>query len=216
MITLLYMTQLAAISQDPWFSRVQSPGFADYAALDLDPSEGVPFNQVLDVARAIHAELDALGVVGVPKTSGADGLHIYVPLPPDTPYEAGLLFCQIVATVVAQKHPKIATVERSVRARGKRVYVDYLQNVLGKTLATAYSARASSYAGVSTPLTWKEVDTGVRREDFTIRTAPARLKEKGDLWAALRNGTPADLSLVARYAETAGRVTGSTPGRTRR
>ena len=145
--TLLHMTQLAAISQDPWFSRVNSLEAADHVALDLDPSEGVPFARVLDVARWIHDELEHLGTVGFPKTSGADGLHIYIPLPPGIPYEAGLLFCQIVATVVAQKHPQVATVERHVKARGPRVYVDYLQNILGKTLATAYSARASDYAG---------------------------------------------------------------------
>ena len=115
--TLLYTTQLAAISQDPWFSRLPEPEFADYAAFDLDPSEGVPFETVLDVARWIRDELDTLGARGVPKTSGADGLHIYIPLPAGTPYEAGLLYCQIVATVVAQKHPKLATTERSVRAR---------------------------------------------------------------------------------------------------
>jgi len=195
---LLYMTQLAAISQDPWFSRVQSLQHADYAALDLDPSDGVKFDRVLEVARAIHEELDGLGAIGVPKTSGADGLHIYIPLPPHTPYDAGLLFCQIVATVVSQKHPKIATVERSVRARGPRVYVDYLQNILGKTLATAYSARASDYAGVSTPLTWSEIDDGVRREDFTIKTMPARLKKVGDLWASLRKAKGVDLSRVSR------------------
>jgi bifunctional non-homologous end joining protein LigD len=199
--TLLYMTQLASISQDPWFSRVQSVQFADYVALDLDPSAGVTFDRVLGVARAIRDELEALGAVGVPKTSGADGLHIYIPLPPHTPYEAGLLFCQIIATVVSQKHPKIATVERSVRARGPRVYVDYLQNILGKTLATAYSARASDYAGVSTPLTWREVDRGVRREDFTIKTMPARLKRVGDVWATLRTSKGVDLSSVSRYME---------------
>jgi bifunctional non-homologous end joining protein LigD len=199
--TLLYMTQLASISQDPWFSRVQSVPFADYVALDLDPSAGVTFDRVLEVARAIRDELEALGAVGVPKTSGADGLHIYIPLPPHTPYEAGLLFCQIIATVVSQKHPKIATVERSVRARGPRVYVDYLQNILGKTLATAYSARASDYAGVSTPLTWREVDRGVRREDFTIKTMPARLKRVGDVWATLRTSKGVDLSSVSRYLE---------------
>ena len=116
--TLLYMTQLAAISQDPWFSRVARPTTADYVALDLDPMPDVPFAQVLDVARWIRDELATLGAVGFPKTSGADGAHIYIPLPPGTPYEAGLLFCQIVATVVAQKHPKQATVERSVKARG--------------------------------------------------------------------------------------------------
>ena len=196
--SLLYMTQLAAISQDPWFSRVQSLQYADYAAFDLDPSAGVKFDRVLEVARAIHDELEGLGAIGVPKTSGADGLHIYVPLPPRTPYDAGLLFCQIVATVVAQKHPKIATVERSVRARGPRVYVDYLQNILGKTLATAYSARASDDAGVSTPLTWNEIDDGVRRQDFTIKTMPARLKKVGDLWASLRKAKGVDLSRVSK------------------
>jgi bifunctional non-homologous end joining protein LigD len=195
--TLLHMTQLAAISQDPWSSRMPSIAYADYAALDLDPAAGVPFARVLDVARWIHDELDTLGVTGVPKTSGADGLHVYVPLPPGTPYKAGLLLCQIVATLVVGKHPKIATIERSVRARGPRVYIDYLQNILGKTLAAAYSARASDYAGVSAPLLWDEIDQGVRREDFTIRTLPARLKKVGDLWAALRTAKGVDWSRVA-------------------
>jgi bifunctional non-homologous end joining protein LigD len=203
-MALLYMTQLAAISQDPWFSRVQHPEFADHTAFDLDPSEGVPFARVLDVARWIRDELDVLGAVGVPKTSGSDGLHIYIPLPPGTPYEAGLLFCQIVATVVVQKHPKIATVERTVSARGARVYIDCLQNVLGKTLATAYSARASEYAGVSTPVTWQEIDDGVDRQAFTIETAPSRFEAVGDLWAALRKSKGVDLSRVSRYAERTG------------
>jgi bifunctional non-homologous end joining protein LigD len=202
---LLYMTQLAAVSQDPWFSRVGSPEAADYAAIDLDPADDVPFARVLDVARWVRDELDAIGAVGVPKTSGASGLHIYVPLPAGTPYEAGLLFCQIVATVVAQKHSAVATVERAVRDRGARVYVDYMQNVLGKTLATAYSARASEHAGVSAPLTWKEIDEGVHREDFTINTMPARLKQAGDLWAVMRKSKGVDLSRIERYARSAGK-----------
>jgi bifunctional non-homologous end joining protein LigD len=201
---LLYMTQLAAISQDPWFSRVQHPEFADYAALDLDPADGVPFARALDVARWIRDELEALGTMGVAKTSGADGLHVYVPLPAGTPYDAGLLFCQIIATVVAHKHPKVATVERSVNARGKRVYIDCLQNILGKTLATAYSARASAYAGVSTPVTWREIDDGFDRREFTIQSAPARFAALGDLWAALRTSKGVDLTRVARYAERSG------------
>jgi len=199
LLTLLYMTQLAAISQDPWFSRVQSVDDADYVAIDLDPMPDVPFSQVLDVARWVRDELKSLGAVGFPKTSGAEGLHIYIPLQPGTPYEAGLLFCQIVATVVAQKHPQQATVERMVKNRGRHVYVDYLQNIPGKTLATAYSARASEYAGVSTPLTWREVDEGVDREAFTIRTMPARLKQAGDLWAGLRKSKGVDLSRATRY-----------------
>jgi bifunctional non-homologous end joining protein LigD len=141
----------------------------------------------------------------VPKTSGASGLHVYIPLPRGTPYEAGVIFCQIIATVVAQKHSKVATVERSVKARGPRVYIDFLQNILGKTLATAYSARASEYAGVSTPLTWQEVDEGIDPRDFTLQTVPSRVEKAGDLWAALRKSKGVDLSKVARYAEGNGR-----------
>jgi bifunctional non-homologous end joining protein LigD len=197
--TLLYMAQIAAISQDPWFSRVQSPLDADYVALDLDPGEGATFAQVLDVARWVRDELASLGVPGVPKTSGSSGLHVYIPLPPHTSYESGMLFCQIVATFVAARHPKVATVERMVARRPRgTVYVDFLQNILGKTLATAYSARASRFAGVSTPLTWKELDRGVDPRDFTIRTAAARFRDVGDLWSRLRTDTPADLEAVLR------------------
>ena len=213
--TLLYATQLAAISQDPWFSRAQTPMSADYVALDLDPMPDVPFARVLDVARWIRDELHLLGATGVPKTSGADGMHIYIPMPPETPYQAGLLLCQIVATVVAQKHSKYATIDRAVRNRGRRVYVDCLQNILGKTLATAYSARASKYAGVSAPLSWDEVDAGVRREDFTIQSMPARLRRVGDLWAILRKAKGANLSRVARYAEREGRSRVQSEGRKR-
>jgi bifunctional non-homologous end joining protein LigD len=193
------MTQIAAISQDPWFSRVQSPLDADYVALDLDPGDGTPFSSVLDVARWVRDELDSLKVAAVPKTSGSRGVHVYIPLPANTSYESGQLFCQIVATVVASKHPKVATVERKVKARGRgTVYVDFLQNILGKTLATAYSARASDYAGVSTPLTWKEIDEGIDPRDFTIVTAPARFAEVGDLWARLRTSKSANLKAVFR------------------
>jgi bifunctional non-homologous end joining protein LigD len=199
--TLLYTTQLAAISQDPWFSRVAHPEFADFAAFDLDPVEGVSFEKVLEVARWIRDELDTLDAVGVPKTSGADGLHIYVPMPAGTPYDAGLLFCQIVAALVVQKHPKLATTERAVKARGARVYIDCLQNIMGKTLAGAYSARASDFAGVSTPVTWQEVDEGFDRQAFTIATAPERFERVGDLWAALRKSRGVNLEKVARLEQ---------------
>jgi bifunctional non-homologous end joining protein LigD len=196
--TLLFTTQLAAISQDPWFSRVQHPQFADHAAIDLDPADGVPFARVLDVARWIREELERLGAPAAAKTSGARGLHIYIPLPPGTPYDAGLLFCQIVATVIAQKHPKVATIERAVAARGKRVYLDYLQNILGKTLASAYSARATEDAGVSTPLTWREVADGVDPRDFTIESVPPRIERVGDVWAEFRQSKGIDLERAIR------------------
>ncbi|MEO5742588.1 MAG: non-homologous end-joining DNA ligase, partial [Vicinamibacterales bacterium] len=197
LITLLYMTQLAAISQDPWFSRIESPHMADQCAIDLDPMPGVKFAAVLEVARWVRDELDKLKVTGYPKTSGASGLHIFIPLRPPTPYDAGQIFSQIVATVVAEKHPKVATVVRAVRARGQKVYVDYLQNIEGKSLACAYSARASEFAGASTPLTWKEIDDGVDTRDFTIRTLPDRLASVGDLWAPMQS-TGVDLRKILK------------------
>jgi bifunctional non-homologous end joining protein LigD len=197
LMTLLYMTQLAAVSQDPWFSRADSPDVATHCAIDLDPMPGVKFAWVLDVARWVRDELEKLKVVGFPKTSGASGIHVFIPLREHTPYEAGQIFCQIVATVVAEKHPKIATITRSVHARGQKVYVDYLQNIEGKSLACAYSARASDFAGASTPLTWKEIDAGVDPRDFTIRTLPGRLAKVGDLWAPLLASKGVDLRKLA-------------------
>ena len=201
LLTLLYSVQLAAISQDPWFSRMDSQDVIDHAAIDLDPPDGLPFARVLDVARWVHDELAALKAPAFAKTSGSRGLHIYIPMPAGTPFSAGLLFCQIVATMVAKKHPKAATIERTVRARGSRIYLDYVQNVRGKTLASAYSARANDFAGVSTPITWKEADGGMSPRDFTIRTISNRLDEVGDLWAPLRRSKGADLRAVMRYVE---------------
>ena len=199
--TLAWMAQLAVISQDPWFSRLPDIAEADWVALDLDPMPEAPFGRVVEVARWLHDELDRLGVPCLAKTSGASGLHIYIPLPPGTPYEAGMIFCQIVATIVASRHPRAATVERMVRRRAAdAVYIDYLQNIYGKTLAAAYSARASPFAGVSTPLTWAEVHdglkTGLSPRDFTLENVFDRLAEVGDLWAELRAGARADLRAV--------------------
>jgi bifunctional non-homologous end joining protein LigD len=196
--TLLYLTQLAAISQDPWFSRVQSLHVVDHIAFDLDPMPGTSFETVLDVARWLRDELAKVGATGVPKTSGSDGLHVYVPMPKGTPYDAGRIWAQIVATIVATRHPQQATVERAVKRRGAKVYVDYLQNIEGKTLACAYSARASEFAGASTPLTWDEVDAGVDRRDFTIRTLPERLAAVGDLWKSLWTVKPPNLRAVEK------------------
>jgi len=192
--TLLYMAQLASISMDPFFSTVSALHTPDQVAIDLDPQPGATFAQILDVARWVHEVLERVGVQGFPKTSGSEGLHIFVPLTPGTPYQAGMLFCQIVATMVATAHPAVATVERTVRKRKPgTIYVDYLQNIEGKTLACAYSARASRCAGVSTPLTWDEVHGDVRPEMFTLDTVLPRVREVGDLWAGTRQHEGADL-----------------------
>jgi bifunctional non-homologous end joining protein LigD len=121
-------------------------------------------------------------------------------MPPATPYAAGLLFAQIVATMVADAHPQFATVERSLKARGRRIYVDYMQNALGKTLASAYSARASDFAGVSTPITWQELDEGVSPKDFTVRNFDQRIKDAGDPWVGLRTAKTPELTALLQSA----------------
>jgi bifunctional non-homologous end joining protein LigD len=201
--TLLHMAQLAVISQDPWFSRAQSPRQMDFAAIDLDPMDEAPFSRVRDVARWVHDELEALDLPSFLKTSGSSGLHIYLPLRPGTPFEAGMLFCQIIASIVAGQHPEAATVERAVKKRDpKTIYVDTLQNVEGKTLACAYSARASDYAGASTPLHWRELDDRLDPRAFTIATLPARLAEVGDLWAPLAQSPGIDLEAALERVRT--------------
>ena len=148
----------------------------------------------MDCAEWVEEELARVKVTGFPKTSGSEGLHVFIPLPGGTPYEAGMLFCQIIATMIAAKHPKVATVERMVKRRKNgTIYVDYLQNIQGKTLACAYSARGSAFAGVSAPLTWKEVRQRPTPQDFTIDTMFPRLSKVGDLWTKTRTHSGADL-----------------------
>jgi bifunctional non-homologous end joining protein LigD len=183
--TLLYTVQLGSISVDPWHARVQSLDFADYSIIDLDPGPRATFARVVEVARWVKETMDSLGLHGAIKTSGSRGLHIYMPLPPNTPNEAATLVAQIVATRVSEEHPKAATIERAVKARGATmVYVDYLQNIIGKTVAAAYSARANADAMVSTPIEWEELDGDLDPHDFTIETAPGRFEEVGDIWSS--------------------------------
>ena len=188
--TLLYTVQLGAISVDPWHARVGALEYADYTILDLDPGPRATFARVVEVALMVREELESLGLTGAVKTSGSRGLHVYVPLPPRTPDETALLVAQIVATRVASAHPREATIERSVKARPPAaVYVDYLQNIRGKTVAGVYSVRAKPGATVSTPLRWTEVVPSLDPRRFTIGTMPDRLRRMGDLWApTLRSG----------------------------
>jgi bifunctional non-homologous end joining protein LigD len=182
--TLLYVIQLGAVSIDPWHSRVQSLQMADYSIIDLDPGPRAPFRRVIEVARAVHEVLDELGLHAVPKTSGASGLHVVLPLPRRVPNDGARMVAELVATMVAERHPKIATIERWVRSRpAASVYVDFLQNIRGKTVAGVYSARAEPTATASAPLKWDEVNPDLDPREFTIATLPARVREMGDLWA---------------------------------
>jgi len=175
--------QLGAISFDPWHSRVQSLEYADYTILDLDPGEGTRFKTVVEVAKLVKEELDRYGLHGALKTSGSTGLHIYLPLPARTPLETATLLAQFVASRVAARAPKIATIERAVRKRPRgTVYVDYLQNILGKTVAGVYAVRAKPGATVSTPLAWDELTADLDPRAFTLLTVPDRIAALGDLW----------------------------------
>ena len=183
LLTLLYTVQLGAISVDPWHSRVQSLQYGDYTIIDLDPGPRANFGRVIQVARWAKDVIDGFGLNAAIKTSGSTGLHIYLPLPPRTPNEAATLVAQMIATKVADAHPKAATIKRSVKARGAAtVYVDYLQNIQGKTVASAYSVRAKPGATVSTPLKWNEITDDLDPRAFHLGNAAERFEKMGDVW----------------------------------
>src|SRR5688500_2089543 len=183
LLTLLYTIQLGAISVDPWHSRIQTCDYADYTIIDLDPGPRANFERVKQVARWAKEVIDGFGLNAALKTSGSSGLHIYLPLPPKTPNDAATLVAQMIATKVAEAHPKESTIERFVKARGgATVYVDYLQNIKGKTVAGPYCVRAKAGATVSTPIEWDELTEDLEPHNFNIANAPDRFAKVGDIW----------------------------------
>lgn len=183
LLTLLYTIQLGAISVDPWHSRLPSLEYADYTIIDLDPGPRANFARVVQTARWAKEVIDGFGLHAAIKTSGSTGLHIYLPLPPKTPNEAATLVAQMIATKVADAHLKEATIERSVKARGAAtVYVDYLQNIQGKTVAGPYCVRAKPGATVSTPLKWTELTDDLDPREFNLENAAERFEKLGDIW----------------------------------
>lgn len=187
---LLFAANLGSIDIHPWLSirgRLDRP---DWAVFDLDPGGG-PFSDVARLARAFGKVLRGIGLRPLVKTSGASGLHVQVPLEPIYPYDLVRQFCEAVSTHVAAEHPEIATVERVVSRRGRRVYLDFLQNRRGQTVVPAYAARPVPAASVSAPLDWDELNGDLRPEQFTIRSMPERLARLGDLFAdALHDRQP--------------------------
>jgi bifunctional non-homologous end joining protein LigD len=183
LLTLLYTIQLGAISVDPWHSHVPTLEYADYTIIDLDPGPRANFQRVVQVARWAKEVIDSFGLHAAIKTSGSEGLHIYLPLPPRTPKEAATLVAQVIATKVTSAHPKETTIERMVKARGAAmVYVDYLQNIQGKTVAGPYCVRAKPGATVSTPLRWSELTDDLSPRDFNLGNAAQRFEKIGDIW----------------------------------
>jgi bifunctional non-homologous end joining protein LigD len=182
--SLLHFVNLGTIEQHPWHSTTAKLDKPDWIAIDLDPKKA-PWENVLQVALTCKKVCDEIGLNAFPKTSGSSGIHIYLPLKPINEYEKVAEFSRLLAGEVAQRVPKIATVERTIAKRKRdQVYVDWMQNARGKSLAAVFTARAKPKATVSMPLTWKQIEQGVKISDFTVRNVPALLKKTGDAWSA--------------------------------
>ena len=179
--SMLHFVTLGTIEQHPWHSTTKRLDKPDWIAIDLDPKKA-PWENVLQVALTVKEVADEIGLEVFPKTSGSSGLHIYMPLKATNDYERVAEFARLFASEVAQRAPKIATVERAIAKRAAtQVYVDWMQNARGKSLAAVFTARAKPKATVSMPLTWKQISQGVKITDFTITNVPELLK-KGDPW----------------------------------
>jgi len=157
----------------------------DYLVVDLDPSDKNSFEEVIETANVVHRILENAGADSYCKTSGASGLHIYIPMGRKYSYDQVKEFGEIVANIVHQQIPAITSVERSLKKRGDKIYLDYLQNRKGQTLACAYSVRPKAGAPVSTPLSWKEVRNGLHPSQFTIHNIGKRLQKTGDLFGGV-------------------------------
>jgi bifunctional non-homologous end joining protein LigD len=183
---LLWVINLGCIDLNQWYATCDHVDRPDYVHFDLDPGAGATFDRVLETALVVREALDALKMPSVVKTTGSKGLHVYVPIVRGPVQHDVRTFAHVLAQELARRHPALITAEYRVAKRPRgRVLVDYNQNRWGSTLASVYSVRPRPEATVSTPLTWKEVEQGVRIEDFTVTNVPARVATLGDLWKPL-------------------------------
>jgi bifunctional non-homologous end joining protein LigD len=181
--TLLYLANLACIDQNPWMSRVGNLSNPDFVLIDLDPYH-CGYDRIVEAAQLVRSKLELMGLQGFPKTTGGDGMHIYVPLEPVYNYEQVRSFAEIVSRIVTHERPDLFTTPRTVKQREKgKVYFDYLQIREGATISAPYVLRANPGAPVSTPLRWSEVQRGLSPQQFNVRNAPDRFARLGDLFA---------------------------------
>ena len=185
--SLMWLANMGCIEIHPWLSRVASVDRPDFAIFDLDPAEGASWGQVVEVAKLIKVALDQMGLVGYPKTSGATGLHIYVPIDPIYEYGRVRKFVESLGRLLVAANPDEITMEWDIPKRTGKVFIDHNQNVGGKTIASVYSVRPRPGGPVSAPLLWSELET-VRPDDFTMVTIWDRLQRSGDLFAPVLAG----------------------------
>jgi len=180
--SLLWVINLGCIDLNQWYATCDDVDRPDYLHFDLDPGSAT-WDQVLESARIVHDALTTLKMPGYAKTTGSKGIHVYVPIVRGPDQKDVWTFAKALAQELASRHPRLMTSEYRVASRPKgRVLVDYNQNAWGRTLASVYSVRPHPRACVSTPVTWKEIDAGVRIEDFRLDNVRARFKKAGDLF----------------------------------
>jgi len=185
--SLVWLANMGCIEMHPWLSRTPQADRPDFAIFDLDPQEGATWDQVVRVTRLLNVLLERLGLAGYLKTSGATGIHLYVPLDPEYPYRRVRRFVETLGRMVAAADPDNATMEWDIPKRGPKVFIDHNQNVAGKTIASVYSVRPRPGAPVSTPILWDELDR-FRPEMSTIATVWERLRRYSDLFAPVLAG----------------------------
>jgi bifunctional non-homologous end joining protein LigD len=184
--SLLWVINLGCIDLNQWYATCDDVDRPDYVHFDLDPGEGAAWEHVLACGRILHEALDALEMPSLVKTTGSRGLHVYVPIVKGPAQKDVWTFAKALAVELAARNPKLMTAEYRVAKRPRgRVLVDYNQNAWGRTLASIYSVRPRPKAPVSTPVSWRELETGVRIEDFRIDNVRRRIAKLGDLWRPL-------------------------------
>jgi len=197
--SLLWLINLGCIDLNPWYSRCQDTDRPDFLHFDLDPGPGADFDKVSEVSLRVHDMLGKLKMPTYAKTTGSRGIHVYIPIVHGPTQKEVWTFAKAVAIELEARHPKIITAEyRKVKRPHGRVLVDYNQNAWGRTLASIYSVRPTPFASVSAPVTWEEVERGVRIEDFRIDNILRRVRKIGDLWKPVLGKKRSDLWSVLK------------------
>lgn len=194
--TLLYMANLGCIDINPWNSTTKHIDNPDWVVIDIDPEKD-DFKEVVTVALMVKEVMDEFETECYCKTSGASGLHVYIPLGAKYDYDSVKLFAELIAHEVHKRLPETTSLERSIKKRNHKIYIDYLQNRKGQTLAAPYSVRPKPGATVSTPLEWSEVNAKLSPSQFTIKNVLKRFEKKGDLWQPVL-GKGADIKAIVK------------------
>lgn len=197
--TLLYMANLGCIEINPWHSTIKHIENPDWIVMDIDPEKN-DFKQVVQTALVVKKVMEELETDCYCKTSGASGLHVYVPLGAQYDYDSIKILAELIAKEVHKRLPDITTLDRSIKKRNHKIYIDFLQNRQGQTIVAPYSVRPKSGATVSTPLEWSEVNPRLSPSQFTIKNVLQRFEKKGDLWQPVLGKGP-NIQLVIKKLE---------------